>query len=203
MLISFRLSSTPPTDDMQRQMQIMTTFVMPIMLPFFMKGFSSAFILYWIVYNVVSTIFQYRMMKAGDPNKSVWKALVGDGLIPAKIGGDDAKTTAEAVPPRPKSGGASKPIKASAKVKTLTPEKPIPASSNGHASQSNAANGSVQTPLDSSADDASPDASTQVSGTITVSQKNGKPNGGSNNGSSPAGSPSSLNGSRARRRRRF
>jgi YidC/Oxa1 family membrane protein insertase len=102
MLVSFRLSATPPTDEMQRQMQVMTTFVFPIMLPFFMKGFSSAFILYWMMFNFVSMIFQYRMMKANDPNKTVMKALIGEPLFP-KLPVDESKS--EAVPPRPKSNG--------------------------------------------------------------------------------------------------
>jgi YidC/Oxa1 family membrane protein insertase len=103
MLVSFRLSATPPTDDMQRQMQLMTTFIFPIMLPFFMKGFSSAFILYWMTFNFVSMIFQYRMMKASDPNKSVIKALIGEPLLP-KV--PDAAP--EAVPPRPKNSAKTK-----------------------------------------------------------------------------------------------
>jgi membrane protein insertase Oxa1/YidC/SpoIIIJ len=75
MFVSFRLSATPPTDDMQRQMAVMTTYIMPFFLPFVMKGFSSAFILYWIAYNIVSMLFQVRMMKAADPNKDIWKQL--------------------------------------------------------------------------------------------------------------------------------
>jgi YidC/Oxa1 family membrane protein insertase len=109
MLVSFRLSATPPTDDMQRQMQIMTTFIMPLMLPFFMKGFSSAFILYWMSFNVVSMIFQYRMMKATDPNKTVMKALIGEPLIP-RI--PEGSAPVEAVPPRPKTMPKSKTGKA-------------------------------------------------------------------------------------------
>jgi hypothetical protein len=119
-------------------------------------------------------------------------------LIPARVGGDD-KATSEAVPPRPRESGTSKPVKASAKVKTLAPEKSAPAASNGHASNGSASNGRSQSTLDGSSDD----ASTQVSGTITVSQKNGKPGNADGSGSSQNGSSGGLNGSRARRRRRF
>ncbi len=120
MLVSFRLSATPATDDMQKQMQMITTFVMPIMLPFFMKGFSAAFILYWISFNIVSMIFQYRMMKATDPEKSVIKTLMGQSsMVPAT--GVVEKAT-DALPPRPKNATRDKSRSSSgSKVKTLAP----------------------------------------------------------------------------------
>ncbi|HVF10400.1 MAG TPA: YidC/Oxa1 family membrane protein insertase [Abditibacteriaceae bacterium] len=109
MLLSFRLSTTPPADDMQRQQQAIMSFIFPVMLPFFMMTYSAAFILYWITYNLLSTVLQYRMMKAADPEKSVIKTLMGTApALPA----------VEAVPPRPHSdrnsnsdvkGGAAKP----------------------------------------------------------------------------------------------
>jgi YidC/Oxa1 family membrane protein insertase len=102
MLVSFRLSSTPPTDDMQRQMQLMTTFVFPIMLPFFMRGFSSAFILYWMAFNVVSMIFQYRMMKGSDPDKSVLKTLFAPISLSPTAPATGSASAGAAVPPRPK-----------------------------------------------------------------------------------------------------
>ena len=116
MLVSFRLSATPATDDMQKQMQMITTFVMPLMLPFFMKSFSSAFILYWISFNIVSMIFQYRMMKATDPDKSVIKTLMGQSPLVPAVGAIEADTSNDAVPPRPKGK-----LKTSSKVKTLAP----------------------------------------------------------------------------------
>ena len=102
MLVSFRLSATPATDEMQKQMQMITTFVMPLMLPFFMKGFSSAFILYWISFNVVSMIFQYRMMKANDPEKNVIKTLMGQSPMVPAVGAVALHKADDAVPPRPK-----------------------------------------------------------------------------------------------------
>ena len=122
MLVSFRLSATPATDDMQKQMQMITTFVMPLMLPFFMKGFSSAFILYWISFNIVSMIFQYRMMKATDPNKSVIKTLMGQSPMVPAVGtvALDKDKADDAVPPRPKNAQRDK-SRSSEKVKTLAP----------------------------------------------------------------------------------
>jgi YidC/Oxa1 family membrane protein insertase len=40
MLLSFRLSTTPPADDAQRQQQAIMSFIFPVMLPFFMKNYS-------------------------------------------------------------------------------------------------------------------------------------------------------------------
>ena len=120
MLISFRLSATPATDDTQKQMQMITTFVMPIMLPFFMKGFSAAFILYWISFNIVSMIFQYRMMKATDPEKSVIKTLMGQSPMVPAVGTVALDKADDAVPPRPKNPKRDK-SRSSEKVKTLAP----------------------------------------------------------------------------------
>ncbi len=123
MLVSFRLSATPATDDMQKQMQMITTFVMPVMLPFFMKGFSAAFILYWISFNLVSMIFQYRMMKATDPDKSVIKTLMGQSSLVPAVGAVNMEKT-DAVPPRPKNAKRDKSRvneRGNDKVKTLMP----------------------------------------------------------------------------------
>ena len=127
MLVSFRLSATPATDDMQKQMQMITTFVMPLMLPFFMKGFSSAFILYWISFNIVSMIFQYRMMKATDPEKSVIKTLMGKSSMVPAMGGVTLDKDDDALPPRPKNPKRDKSRASESrssggeKVKTLAP----------------------------------------------------------------------------------
>ncbi|HEX8235324.1 MAG TPA: YidC/Oxa1 family membrane protein insertase [Abditibacteriaceae bacterium] len=106
MFLSMRLSSTPPTDPQQAQMQTMMTFFMPVTIPFFLHGYPSAFTMFWMVYNFVSTVLQYRMMKAANPNKSVIKALMGQ---------TPASADAQVVPSRPKS--SNKPVV----TKSLTP----------------------------------------------------------------------------------
>ncbi|RZI54983.1 MAG: membrane protein insertase YidC, partial [Pseudomonas sp.] len=80
MFFSFRLSSTPPTDDMQRQQQMIMSFLFPVMFPFFIASYPSAFTMYWMTYNAVSTFFQWRMIKAADPKKNVIKTLMGADL---------------------------------------------------------------------------------------------------------------------------
>ena len=94
MFFSFRLSSTPPTDDMQRQQQMMMSFIFPVMFPFFIKTYPAAFTMYWMTYNAVSTFFQWRMMKAADPKKNLVKSLMGGDLTVAN-------PEADAIPPRP------------------------------------------------------------------------------------------------------
>ena len=206
MLVSFRLSATPPSgqmDEMQKQMQIMTTWVMPIMLPFFMKGFSSAFILYWMSFNIVSMCFQYWMMKKSDPDRNILKVLLGKSDAPPT-------PVVATVPPRPKSAQSLKSatsleksqadttkVTKITKVKSLSPDEPVvdvtTNGTNGHANGNGKANGKPE------------------DGRITMSgpeEKGGEANGGSKdsaNGNNPNAN-GNANGSaaqRARRRRRY
>jgi len=99
MFLSFRLSSTPPTDEQQKMMQTMMAFIFPIFFPFVLKSYPSAFTMYWMMFNVVSTTFQWRMMKAADPDKSIIKALMGTGeplpvaAVPERPAKKDSKET--------------------------------------------------------------------------------------------------------------
>lgn len=94
MFLSFRISSTPPTDDMQRQQQMLMSFLFPVMFPFFIATYPAAFTMYWMTYNAIGTFYQWRLMKTADPSKNFWLALKGDGLIPKN-------PAADAVAPRP------------------------------------------------------------------------------------------------------
>lgn len=109
--ISFRISSLPATDEQQRQQQRMMMFMMP-MMPFFLLHYPSAFPLYWMLFNVTSTILQFRMMKATDPEKSAIKSILGS---PAPMFTPAETEKTDAVPPRPKDG-----VKNSAKKAKLT-----------------------------------------------------------------------------------
>lgn len=82
MYFSMRLSTTPPTDDMQRQQMIMMSVIFPVMMPFVLHGWPSAFVLYWMTFNFLSMVFQWHMMKSGDPNKSVVKTLFASPFAP-------------------------------------------------------------------------------------------------------------------------
>jgi len=118
--LSMRLSSTTPTDDQQRQMQRVMTFS-PFFFSFFVASFPSAFVMYWTVYNVLGTFYQWKLIKAADPSKTMVKALVGDGF-----GFGGAAAPAEvAIAPRPTglangSANGSNPAK-SVKIQSKTP----------------------------------------------------------------------------------
>ncbi len=104
MFFSFRLSSTPPADDMQKQQQMIMSFVMPVMFPFFLISYPSAFTLYWMTYNVLSTIFQWKLMKQADPTKNMLRTLTGADLL-------SSNPTADAVPARPEKEGTVSVVK--------------------------------------------------------------------------------------------
>ncbi|BCM91364.1 membrane protein insertase YidC 2 [Abditibacteriota bacterium] len=118
MFFSFRLSSTPPTDDMQRQQQMLMSFAFPFIFPIFIASYPAAFTMYWMTYNAIGTFYQWRMMKTADPSKNFWLTLKGDGIIPRN-------PTADAVPARPvESNGTAKNGSAKAKsvkIQTKTP----------------------------------------------------------------------------------
>ena len=94
MFFSFRLSSTPPADDMQKQQQMIMSFVMPFVFPFFLLSYPSAFTLYWTIYSLISAIFQWKMIKAVEPHKNLIRQLTGADLMATN-------PTADAVPARP------------------------------------------------------------------------------------------------------
>jgi len=190
MLLSFRLSTTPPADDMQRQQQAIMSFIFPVLLPFFMKSYSSAFILYWIAYNILSTILQYRMMKAADPEKSVIKTLMGTPATPV----------VEAVPPRPtgskNSGDAKSGAAKSEPVTALATKK---AASAVEAVKTNSANGKVMNGT-SDHDDDGEEAEESSLSTSTTNGVATAPKGSTTHHSQQRNSQ--RNGQRTRRRRK-
>lgn len=65
MYVSTKLSNVDPTQaEQQRVMAVM----MPIMFAFLFAGFQSAFLLYWLVFNIIQTVQQYLILyKHGEP----------------------------------------------------------------------------------------------------------------------------------------
>ena len=92
--LSTRLMATPPADEMQKQQQMMMSFVMPVIFPFFLLSFPSALTLYWTASNILNMVFMWRSMKLADPSKSIVRTLSGADLVVAN-------PTADAVPARP------------------------------------------------------------------------------------------------------
>lgn len=61
MFITQRLTIVDPT---QAEQQKIMSIMMPLMLAFFFYRFASAFMLYWLMLNIVMTAHQYYVMKA-------------------------------------------------------------------------------------------------------------------------------------------
>ncbi len=61
MYVSTKLSAVDPT---QAEQQKMMSIMMPVMFAFIFAGFPSAFLLYWLVFNILQTAQQYMILKA-------------------------------------------------------------------------------------------------------------------------------------------
>jgi YidC/Oxa1 family membrane protein insertase len=188
MFFSFRLSSTPPTDDMQRQQQMIMSFVFPFIFPFFIGTYPSAFTMYWMTYNAVSTFYQWRMLKAADPKKNVIKTLMGADLRVTD-------PTADAIPARPgsdksdkKGSNAVENVESSLDSKSPSLVKSGDSlqngSSNGSSNSSSSSNGSSS--KNGAAKNGGPqDGKTPkaaLNGTVMTPHSNGNANGNGNGG---------------------
>ncbi len=207
--LAMRLTSTPPTDPQQAQMMAMISIIFPLTVPFFMRFYSSAFPLYWMIYNVINTVFQYRMMKATDPEKSVIKTLVGTKPAIAVVDGADGAAALEAVtgavPARPRQSDAKSSAKSSAKNGAKSAPRNTANGAGSKTSKSSRANSTADS--DGALDDGlTQDGLTQEEAfeplTGAPPQNGGAPpqNGGAppQNGGAP---PQSTGGTAAKRRR--
>ncbi|MHB0999586.1 MAG: membrane protein insertase YidC [Armatimonadota bacterium] len=83
MFVSQKLTIVDPT---QAEQQKMMAYFMPIMMAFFFKGFPSAFMLYWLLFNIVSTTQQYMILKPGkDAGPSGTASSGGGKIVPPVI----------------------------------------------------------------------------------------------------------------------
>ncbi|MEN6357152.1 MAG: YidC/Oxa1 family membrane protein insertase [Armatimonadota bacterium] len=64
MYISTKMSAVDPT---QAEQQKMMSIMMPLMFAFIFAGYPSAFLLYWLVLNILQTGQQYLIMRAPEP----------------------------------------------------------------------------------------------------------------------------------------
>lgn len=67
MYVSQKLTTPPTLDRAQQESQKMMTIMMPILFTFMFRTFPSAFILYWLVFNILSTGHQYLIMGSLSP----------------------------------------------------------------------------------------------------------------------------------------
>lgn len=63
MYVSQKLTVMPTLDPAQKQQQDMMAIMMPAMFTIMFKDFPAAFLLYWFVFNVLSTAQQYIVMR--------------------------------------------------------------------------------------------------------------------------------------------
>lgn len=130
-IISFYLTSkiTPmamSADPVQRQQQKIMTIMMPLIFGWMMFAwrFPAAFIFYWLVLNIVSTIQQYRIIKQYQPAPVTGSVGTpppssGDGAVPPR---DDDRTP-------PAGGGNGRRAEKEVTVAAKSPAVKTPASS--------------------------------------------------------------------------
>lgn len=63
MYVSQKMTTLPATDPQTKQQQQMMAVMMPVMFLFVLQNFPSAFLLYWFVFNVLSTMQTKYLMK--------------------------------------------------------------------------------------------------------------------------------------------
>lgn len=66
MYVSQKMTMIPSTDPHQQQQQRMMAIMMPIMFLFILRAFPSAFTLYWLIFNVLTTAQQLHLMRRSD-----------------------------------------------------------------------------------------------------------------------------------------
>lgn len=95
MIVSQKMSVVDPT---QAQQQKMMAYTMPILFAFIFKDFPAAFMLYWLIFNVISTTQQYFIMRqplpANGSSSPVPAAASANGQ-PVKLADEIQKATSD------------------------------------------------------------------------------------------------------------
>ncbi len=86
MIVSQKMSVMDPS---QAQQQKMMAYAMPVLFAFIFKDFPAAFMLYWLIFNILSTTQQYFIMRKPLPEKA---AATAGAALPAA---EPAKLTEE------------------------------------------------------------------------------------------------------------
>lgn len=63
MYFSFQMTSMPSSDPMQQQQQKLMSYMMPVLMLVISQRFISGFVLYWLGFNIFSTIIRYFVMR--------------------------------------------------------------------------------------------------------------------------------------------
>ena len=91
MYVSTKMSAVDPT---QADQQKMMSVLMPIMFAFIFIGFPAAFLLYWLIFNVLNTVQQYYIINGGtkiDPKSAEAAAVINAPLEGDKDKGENKK----------------------------------------------------------------------------------------------------------------
>ena len=104
MVVQSRLTMVPTLDPQQAQQQKMMMYMMPLMLLVVLQTFPSAFTLYWLLFNVLSTIQQLHINKQLDVEMAARRTDEGGGGSPVII---DAAPVNPAAPANPTKKGSS------------------------------------------------------------------------------------------------
>jgi YidC/Oxa1 family membrane protein insertase len=103
MIVSTKLMPQPATaDPSQKSSQKMMTYLMPVMLFFFLRSFPSAFIFYWASFNIIGTIQQLWLNKRFPPPSI--EEVTASGPKPARV---PPKDRAAAIPGPTKANSAA------------------------------------------------------------------------------------------------
>ncbi|MGQ9455475.1 MAG: YidC/Oxa1 family membrane protein insertase [Armatimonadota bacterium] len=96
MYVSMKLSNVDPT---QAEQQKMMSIMMPVMFAFIFAGFPSAFLLYWLVFNILQTSQQYMILRAPA---EVDRAVVADQPVSGGSGEEPEANESQMVKPKAK-----------------------------------------------------------------------------------------------------
>lgn len=96
MYVSMKLSNVDPT---QAEQQKMMSIMMPVMFAFIFAGFPSAFLLYWLVFNILQTAQQYMILRAPAGVDTV---VVAEQPAPAGSDGEPEADESQTVKPKAK-----------------------------------------------------------------------------------------------------
>lgn len=79
MIVSQKLTIVDPT---QADQQKMMAYMMPIVFAFLFRSFPSALMLYWLMFNIFSTVQQYMILRPSGPESTAGGAAGGEAGKP-------------------------------------------------------------------------------------------------------------------------
>jgi YidC/Oxa1 family membrane protein insertase len=84
MYVSQKLTVIPTGDPQQQQQQKMMSIMLPVMFLFILRTFPSAFTLYWLTFNILTTAQQLHMMRKADAEQAAAGGSSGGSQTPPR-----------------------------------------------------------------------------------------------------------------------